>query len=157
MPVMTVGKAATGLVCAAVAWFAGCGAESPMTLREVTLALEYSGPGSVPPSTDVACPHHYAPSNLTVQTDWEVDRQSSIRLEPRSEGRYGVTLAGVPTNAEHWVVVFDIRLCGLNPHAPPVATSGLLLNGVALTRQVITPDGLKALAFRVDAVGAVHP
>ena len=150
-----IGVAACVTAVLSVAACESDGPSSPLP-SECTIGVSYSGPPAGTPSgsSDPMCPHHYAPVNLNLSTDWG----ASIRLKPADDnGHYGGELRDVPTGGDHWLVLFDIQWCGVDPPASPIARSGVSLNGVALSRLTTTFQGAPALAFSVDRSCVVRP
>jgi hypothetical protein len=139
---------------AGVAGLLSCG-RSPAAPEpaSVSLQLVYTSPSpdSLPPMSPDAgmCAHHYAPSNLALETSWG----ETGRLQQVTDRVYSLQSAGVPAGQDHWLSFVDITLC---PTGTPRVTQGVTINGVELTR-VIDRSGIAAMAFRLDASGRVVP
>lgn len=138
----------------AAALFAACsssGSPSGPDGPPFTLRVEYvQGAGSQTPTADPGCAHHYAPSNLTLMSDWG----EQIRLQQAGDRRFTGTLARVPAGSR-WVNLIDIIYCG-SP-AGAAAPSGLSVGGVELRRFADRGDGVPALLFSVTERGIVQP
>jgi hypothetical protein len=119
----------------------------------VTLQIGYTppSPDSLPaPGPDAGmCAHHYAPSNLALETSWG----ESGRLQQVSDRSYGLQSAGVPTGQDHWLTFVDIALC---PTGNVRVTQGVTVNGVVLTR-TIDRSGIFTLAFSIEPSGQIVP
>jgi len=141
-------------LAAALLMAPSCG-EGPSApgLTSVTLQIAYTSPSpdSLPPAGPDAgmCAHHYAPSNLALETSWG----EAGRLQPVSDRTWALQSAGVQVGQDHWLTFVDISLC---PTGNVRVTQGVTVNGVGLTR-TIDRGGIPALAFRIDASGRVVP
>lgn len=142
------------LALALASMASACPSSTPDATRSLDISLDYAGPTGIviPPSADSTCQQHWAPINLDVSTDWLV----SVPLTASDNGHYSAVLRGAPVGS-HWIVVYDVQLCPLDPLAPPVATTGIRVGGTLLTRETTTPGGGKAMGFTVDAFGGVRP
>jgi hypothetical protein len=131
------------------ALIAACGSDSPTAVRIGTIRIEYLA-AETTGGADPACPHHYAPENLFVNTSWG----ARGRLAPVGENRYGFEFAA-PEPGEHWLYLTDIALCDQWPSAPR-PTRGIFVNGTELQRQT-TANGGTAMLFTLAASGTVAP
>ena len=144
-------RAGTAVAAALVAACSSCGSPSGPDGPPFTLRVEYvQGAGSPTPAADPGCAHHYAPSNLTLTSDWG----EQIRLQQAGDRRYTGTLMRVPAGSR-WVNLIDIIYCGGPTGA--AAPGGLSLGGVELSRFADRGDGVSALLFRVTERGIVEP
>lgn len=116
----------------------------------MTLSVRYEQvPGSSTSSVDPGCPHHYAPSNLTVSTDWG----ETARLQEIGSATNNAQLTSA-TPGNHWLRLIDIAYCGSEFGA--LATTGLFLNSVPLTRFEPVADGSPAFVFTLTPNGRLQ-
>lgn len=99
---------------------------------------------------DPMCPHHFSPADLTITSD------NGEVVRPTREGPTHSALLPTPAAGEHWLYVVDIKYCGERPNCP-TPTTGVSINGKALTRQVPVAGSCTAFAFTVSADGAITP
>lgn len=132
----------------------GCDSSNTGFHRVTNLRLDYylqpAAPQFAP--ADPTCSHNNAPLNLTVSTSWG----ASQRLERRSVDLYWTRLERVTTRTQHWLRIWDIRLCDWSGKAPLV-TDGVFVDGVELTQLIYLEDGGVAFSFYLDGEGRVIP
>ncbi|MCI0546132.1 MAG: hypothetical protein L0027_02490 [Candidatus Rokubacteria bacterium] len=143
-------RAIVGLSLAALFLACDSGTTTEVTISE--LQLSYAGSETGDPGADPACPHHYAPAQMTVNTSWG----ATTRLEPRFGSSHSGSVAAPEAPGEYWIYLIDIGLCGATHPQPPRPTAGLSVNGVELHRQRIV-DGGAALLFSLSRSGVVTP
>jgi hypothetical protein len=122
----------------------------PSQPTTTTLNVSYLQPTDLPAtSSDPSCPHHYAPSNLTLTTSWG----ESVRLQPAGDRVFTGVVTARP--GAHWMRLIDIAWCGSDLGA--LAARGLSVNGIQLGQLQLLEDSTSAFRFTVSESGAVRP
>ena len=147
---MRRGRAAGFAVACAL--MAACTSPTSPASRFVPLSVAYVhvAPQGARDITEAAsCAHHYAPSNLQIQTSWG----ESARFDTAPGGVLRAELQA-RRGGEYWLSFFDIRYCGYGSGIVP--PGGVSVNEVLLTTRDQV-NGLTVFRFRVDADGTVRP
>jgi hypothetical protein len=122
----------------------------PSQPTTTTLNVSYLQPTDLPAaSSDPSCPHHYAPSNLTLTTSWG----ESVRLQPAGDRVFTGVVTARP--GAHWMRLIDIAWCGSDLGA--LAARGLSVNGIQLGQLQLLEDSTSAFRLTVSESGAVRP
>lgn len=138
---------------------------SPPPVATVRITYRSHVPESPPPLTDpellaaeAGCVHHYSAVGGVYVLEGSWSERARYR-NPEGECHRGCTfeVPGVPVGVEHAARVLDLGLCHVAPFEEPFTLRTILANGVELTRIVDHPSGLRGVAFRVAADGAVTP
>lgn len=157
-----IAAVATGVVPC----IASCGSSTPVQPELPTVAMvtfSYHSPvapGQPPsdPENVTGCVHHYSAmggsfvlsgswSPDTLYRDFQGDCLQSCKF----------SIAGVPTDREHVVRMWDLGMCNVNATQPPLSFVNITADGVALSRVVDHPSGLRGVAFTLLADGSVTP
>ena len=122
-------------------------------IDETDLIVRYRPevPAGLPDPAAVGCTHHYAPVQYEVSTSWG----DSTRLTPMPGGTL-LAQFRVERGAEYWLSIVDINFCGAGDVETPSPSSGVIVNGVPLTRTAIQ-DNRRVFLFKLAEFGQVLP
>ena len=145
---------------------ASCGSSTPTQPDPpsvATVTFSYHSPVALgEPPTDpenvTGCVHHYSAmgGSFVLSGSWSPD---TLYRDVQGDCHQSCTfsISGVPTGREQVVRMWDLGMCNLNATAPPLSFVNITANGVALSRVVEHPSGMRGVAFTLEANGSVAP
>ena len=145
----------TWLAAATLLLLTGCtgGTPSEPSSGVATVRFVYNAPTTTVaniPASLLACVRFSEPTHAHI--GWR--RFELVNMTAVGADRWELTQTDVPVGPQNTILISDPNACLVNPDG--FATSNLVANGVALTRQVVEGGG-PAFAFRVAANGTVTP
>ena len=140
-----------GRACLLAALLLTAGCRSYTGETDLIVRYRPEVPAGLPDPAAVGCSHHYAPVQYEVSTSWG----DSSRLMPTPGGTL-LAQFRVERDADYWLSIVDINYCGAGEVDTPSPSSGVMVNGVALTRMAVQ-DNRKVFLFTVSRGGQVLP